>query len=409
MIGNEEPLTSDDGAEDGSLAPITRRDLFIKGAPVVALGVLGLSARLGPLGLSDASASIDSAFSGIGPGLNITHLSQLKPFAFSSRVGVKPKLPRRLAIAMVDNDQIHLEMAAGIKEACHDRQVAYVEANALSNLATDVHNIQSFMQRGIGGIVIVPLGGTPTNVYKQVLNSGACLVNGLIGPSTLQQSASQYQVGYASGAAAASWFKQNMPGTAVKVAYLNPNALAPVLIARTDGALKALSTNSNINVINIGLTPDQWTPTGGYNVTASLLQAHSDLVGIVSGDAVIQGSVKAVQAASNTSVKYIGGVDGEAGVLAAIEAGGLIKSTLGFAQGAAGYATGQFVADWLDGKTIPQALVYTATKLDSVASIRRFQDQVKNPRKYWKDPAYVEFLGHISYGTRNRWIRNNLV
>ena len=59
---------------------------------------------------------------------------------------------------------------------------------------------------------------------------------------------------------------------------------------------------------------------------------------------------------------YLSGIDGDEQALAAVEKGGPYKASFAFAYPLMGYAWGQFAADWLEGKSIPQVM-----QLDAIA------------------------------------------
>ncbi|WP_131770219.1 sugar ABC transporter substrate-binding protein [Candidatus Protofrankia californiensis] len=385
-----------------------------------ALGTTGISRRqllaAGGLGLTAAALTTacskapgSSSSTDVGDGLDTTQLADLAPFEFSDSVGAKPNVPHRFSFVQIDNVEGHTQQQAVTQQACQDRGIDFEVSNSQSDPAKVVQQVNTFLQKGTGAVQLLPLGTNVSTIAHQVFSRGAALFNQVQGPSTCQQTVDNYALGQAQGQAAVDWIRKNLGGRAT-VAYLNPNALAPVLAARTNGALKAFSQESGIKVINIGMSPSDWTPTGGYKQTSTLLQAHPDLTAIVSGDAPIAGALKAVQAAHNTSVKYIGGCDGEDLVLNYIKQGDtLIKGTIGLGIAATGYAAGQFTADWFEGKTIPQACIFTPVIINSPDAVSEYADQVKNPAKYWKNPKYQTFRGAISYETRKKWIKNALV
>lgn len=388
---------------------ITRRDVLIRGGVL-----LSMSSLLAACGGSDGGTSGGgggAAAKGAGDGLPITQLTELKPFEFSNTVGPKPVLPKRMAVGLIDTSESHLLFAKQAERACKERGIDFISANADTNVPDSVKNIQSFLQRECGVIQMQPIAAhTLDPVAKQALSQGVAVFNEINGPSTLQEMADQYQIGQFQGEAAADWVRSNLGGKAT-VAYFNPDALAPVLAARTKGALTALEAEPGIEVVNIGLTQQQWNAQGGFTATSSLLQAHPDVEVIVSGDTVITGAVKAVRVSGNSKVKYIGGTDGEATILKAITAGDpLIKSTFAFAMGVVGYAAGQFAADWFEGKAIPQAIRIVPFKIDSAEAVERFDATNNDPAKAWRDSSdFLDFHGAVSYGTREKWIQNGLV
>ena len=72
-----------------------------------------------------------------------------------------------------------------------------------------------------------------------------------------------------------------------------------------------------------------------------------------------------------------------------------------------GYAWGQFAADWLAGKQVPQVMVFNAIALDSASAINAF-NKAMSPQgvrsSYLQTSKYMKLLGNISYETRNRFL-----
>jgi ribose transport system substrate-binding protein len=75
------------------------------------------------------------------------------------------------------------------------------------------------------------------------------------------------------------------------------------------------------------------------------------------------------------------------------------------------YACGIFCADWLEGKTIPQAIEVGCIPLSSPAEVQAFEVANANPLSAFgkaiagENPA-LRFWGAISYETRANYLRN---
>jgi ribose transport system substrate-binding protein len=398
-------MTEQPPVREPFLAELTRRQAITRG---IAGGgaLMSMSALLAACGSSSSS----TGGGGSGEGLNVAKASELKPFVFSDATGEKPSLPSRLSFTQTDTAEGHLDLANGYRMGCEDRGLDYVEANCENNVAKQVEQAQTFLQRGTGILALLTQAPeTLTAVAEQALKSGVAVFNGNEGVTTLQQIANQYTIGKVQAEMAIAWINENLGGKAT-VAYLNPSALAPALVARTEGAIQTFESAPGIKVINIGLTAKDWNPQGGFTQTSSLLQAHPEVEALVSGDTVIQGAVKAISAAGNKSVKYVGGTDGELPVLELVKAGNtIVKTTIAYGIGVFGYASGQFAADWMEGKSIPQVMEILPTKIDSAAAATEFETFQKEPAEHWKEPGLLAYRGSISYETRDEWIRNVVV
>ena len=71
--------------------------------------------------------------------------------------------------------------------------------------------------------------------------------------------------------------------------------------------------------------------------------------------------------------QFLGGIDGEPEAVAEIKKGGSpYKTSISLTSPVFGYAMGQHAADWLEGKSIPQAMdiLPSALTVDNIAAVR---------------------------------------
>jgi ribose transport system substrate-binding protein len=72
-----------------------------------------------------------------------------------------------------------------------------------------------------------------------------------------------------------------------------------------------------------------------------------------------------------------------------------------------GYAMGQYAADWLEGKSIPQAMdtLPIALTHDNIAS---YEADLVDPAAAWRDPvrraSYLKMYGNICYDSRDQYV-----
>ena len=87
------------------------------------------------------------------------------------------------------------------------------------------------------------------------------------------------------------------------------------------------------------------------------LLAHPDIDVVLGADTVVLGALNAVREAGKIRPdQFFGGIDGESEAVAEIKKGGPYKISISLASSVFGYAMGQHSADWLEGKSIPQAM-----------------------------------------------------
>jgi len=86
---------------------------------------------------------------------------------------------------------------------------------------------------------------------------------------------------------------------------------------------------------------------------------------------------------------------------------GPYKASVSLASTIFGYALGQHGADWLDGKSIPQAMDVLPVAL-SRENIAQYEADLDDPARVYADPArrasYLRMFGNICYDTRDRYL-----
>ncbi len=389
--------------EEQGQKSIDRRTLLKWGGALGAATIA--STALGPI--DQASAAVRNVSPAVG--MSVTKLSQLAPFHASSAVGAKPNLPKRIAWANSSNAQFFIELGDSIEAAAHDRGLQYVTAIANNDSATNISQINSFLQTGIAALCIQPIdAAAQAIVMRQAINQGIDVLSLVTPPSTVQAVADQYAVGYAQGVAAANWVKQELGGKA-QVIIFNLDTIT-VLIARDQGVRDGLKTGGpGIQIVEDIETPEE-TEQSAEQTMSTILQAHPDVNVILgtAGDTYSMGALAALRSAgTDTSKMYLSGINGDSDALAEIEKGGPYKASFAFAYNLMGYAWGQFAADWLAGKQVPQVMVFNAIALDSASAINAF-NKAMSPQgvrsSYLQTSKYMKLLGNISYETRNRFL-----
>jgi len=90
-----------------------------------------------------------------------------------------------------------------------------------------------------------------------------------------------------------------------------------------------------------------------------------------------------------------------------LKAGPVYKASISLASPVFGYAMGQHAADWLEGRSIPQAMDILPSTL-STANIARYEADLADPGAVYRDPtrrdAYLKMYGNICYETRDRFV-----
>ena len=124
----------------------------------------------------------------------------------------------------------------------------------------------------------------------------------------------------------------------------------------------------------------------------NILLAHPDVDVVLGADTVVLGALAAVRAAGKARAdQFFGGIDGEPEAVAEIKKGGPYKASISLASSVFGYAMGQHAADWLEGKSIPQAMDILPIALTR-ANIAGYEADVADPGKVYADPGAARLL-----------------
>ncbi len=90
-----------------------------------------------------------------------------------------------------------------------------------------------------------------------------------------------------------------------------------------------------------------------------------------------------------------------------IKKGGPYKTTVTLASSVFGYAMGQQAADWLEGKSIPQAMD-TLPKVLTAENSDQYERDLADPSAVYRDAKrrdeYLKMYGNICYDTRDQYV-----
>jgi len=154
-------------------------------------------------------------------------------------------------------------------------------------------------------------------------------------------------------------------------------------------------------VANLGIS--LLTPEEGSQAASTLMQAHPDINVWVGDDDTIVGVESALMAMGKkpTDKIYLSGFNGQANALARLKAGGLFRDDIAFPNGVYEWATGQYLCDYVEGKSIPQVQVLNAIPVTK-ANIGKFLADDQNPKAAFARGVngYLTLLGNIDYRTR---------
>lgn len=337
----------------------------------------------------------------------------LEPFDSTRPAGPATGLPRRAAWANTASVQFFLALSAGMEAASKERGLQYLTAVSGDDPAANLRQLESFVARGIGALAFQPLDQQIQRpVLEAALRQGIC-VQGLISPtSTLQIAASQYNIGFTQGKAAADYIVQRLQSKAA-VHYFNGDSVSPQLKLRHTGVLDGLRTGgAGIRVVSdvAGLVDyDE-----GGEIMREVIAEYPDIKVILGGDAAAVGAYRELDRSGKlTEDMYFSGVDGDREALTLVKARGPYRASIAFAWQLMGYGLGRFAADWIDGKDIPRVVVAAPIVVDSPEGVDAYLADNANPGAVFavrqRYERYLPLLGNVSYRTRETIWRDEYI
>ena len=123
------------------------------------------------------------------------------------------------------------------------------------------------------------------------------------------------------------------------------------------------------------ITPNPVNKEGGFATMSTILQAHPDVDVVLGADTVVLGALAALRGRRQGAARPVprrhrrrarsGGGRSRSG-------DGPYKASIALSSPVFGYAMGQHAADWLEGKSIPQAMDILPTALtgENLAAVR---------------------------------------
>jgi len=317
-----------------------------------------------------------------------------------------PDLRKSLAFAQDNTRDFMQGVSRGLAAAAKDRGLGYEVALADNDAAKMVTQIQTLTAEGIGGVVAAPIDAIGLAPYLQKLIWAGGYVGTVVPPPAISLlNAPQYLTGKVLADAAAAYIDAKLGGRArvVLLTHDSLQFLAPRFVAMRD----VLNRLPGVTIV-ADISPQTVNKAGGATMMQNILLAHPDVDVVLGADTVVLGALAAVREAGKARPEqFFGGIDGEPEAVAEIKKGGSYRASISLASAVFGYAMGQHAADWLEGKSIPQALEILPIALTS-ANIASYEADIGDPAKVYADPMrrdrYLRMYGNICYDTRDQYV-----
>lgn len=338
----------------------------------------------------------------------ITTPLALSPFdAAAPTCSAPPGMKRSLAFAQENDREFLRGVDHGLAMAARDRGLEYHLEPANNDAEKQAEQVNLLLASKVGAVVAAPVDATSlSRSLQQIIWAGGYVGTVVPPPATTILNAPQYLTGKALGDAAARYIKEHLGGKADVVLLTQDSLefLAPRFVAIRD-SLKDLPDVS----IVADISPNPVDEEGGFATMTIILQAHPGVDVVLGADTVVLGALRALRkAGKDRPDQYLGGIDGEPDAVAEIKKGaGPYKASIALSSPVFGYALGQFGADWLEGKSVPQAMDILPMALTR-ENIAQYEADLTNPAAVYADPSrralYLKMYGNICYDSRDQFL-----
>ena len=352
-----------------------------------------------------AAGIAGSAAQNVPPGITVPQV--FAPFEAGAPQCSLPPLSPVLAFAQ-DNEREFIEgVGHGLAMAAKDRGLEYEAALADNDPAKQIEQVQSFLAAKAGGVIVAPVNPASLSAHLQDLMWAGSYVSTIVAPpATSILNAPQYLTGKALGDDAAAYIEDVLGGEADVVLLTQDSIefLAPRFVAIRD----SLKDMPGVNIV-ADISPNPVNKEGGFATMSIILQAHPDVDVVLGADSVVLGALAALRAAARARPdQYLGGIDGEPEAVAEIKkADSPYKASIALSSPVFGYAMGQHAADWLEGKSVPQAMDILPIAL-TIDNIAQYEADLADPASVYADLArrasYLKMYGGICYDTRAQYV-----
>jgi ribose transport system substrate-binding protein len=317
-----------------------------------------------------------------------------------------PGLEKALVFAQDNDRQFMQGVAKGLSDAARDRGLKFRVTLASNNPATMIEGVQEARKSRAGALVAAPIDpASLSQSLKEMIWEGAYVGSIVPPPAISLLNAPQFLTGKVLGDAAADYIRSRLGGKA-RVVLLTHDT-NQYLAQRFVAIRQALKSIPNVSII-ADISPQTVNKEGGFATMQTILLAHQHIDVVLGADTVVLGALAALRAAGKSrGDQFLGGIDGETEAVAELKKGGEYKASVSLASPVFGYAMGHHAADWLEGKSIPQAMDTLPIRL-SVENIAAYESDLAAPGTVYADPkrrdVYLKMYGNICYETRDQYV-----
>nr|WP_093452937.1 sugar ABC transporter substrate-binding protein [Sphingomonas sp. YR710] len=355
-----------------------------------------------------ALLAITSPPAAYAQGNGLTRPVALPAFDPARQSCTKPRALRKELVFVQDNEREFVQgIGYGLALAASERGMKYSVLRSENNAALMVRQINRLRTNKTGAIVVAPIDPPSLSPgLKRLIGSGA-YVGAIVPPPAITiLNAPQYRTGAVLAEAAAAHIRTRLGGKAKVVLLTHDNLqfLAPRFTAMRD----TLRQLPGVTIV-ADISPATVDKAGGYRTMKMILLAQPKVDVILGADTVVLGALDALREAGKARPsQFLGGIDGEREAVAELKnAGSPYKASISLASPIFGYAMGRFASDWLEGKSVPQAMDILPKAL-TIANIAQYERDIGDPKAVYTDPrrrnSYLRMYGNICFDSRFQYI-----
>ena len=307
-----------------------------------------------------------------------------------------------------ENERAFLQgMDHGLSLAARDRGVEYFKVVVENDVAKAIEQLRLLRAAKVGAVIGTSSDPAAISRSLQALIwSGAFVGTVVPPPATLLLNAPQYATGKVLTDAAIAHINTRLGGKARVVLFTQDSMqyLAPRFQAMRDGLDRLPGV-----IIVADIAPSPVSKEGGFATMQTILLANPDIDVVLGADAVVLGALRALRAAGKDRPdQFVGGIDGEPEAVAEIKnARSPFKASIALSSPVFGYAMGQFGADWMEGRSVPQAMDILPIALTG-GNIAQYEADLVDPGAVYRDvgrrDVYLRMYGNICYDTREQYV-----
>ncbi len=318
-----------------------------------------------------------------------------------------PGLRKKLVFAQDNERQFMQGVARGLALAARNRGLEFEAALAENDAKKMIGQVQAQLDGKTGALVAAPVHSPSlARSLQQMIWAGAYVGTVVPPPAVSLLNAPQYLTGKVLAEAAAAYIRDRLKGKAnvVLLTHDSLQFLSPRFAAMRD----VLQEMPGVNIV-ADISPLTVNKEGGLRMMRTILLAHPNVDVVLGADTVVLGALQALREVGKARPdQFLGGIDGEPEAVAEIKSGNSpYKASVSLSSPVFGYAMGQHAADWLEGKSIPQAMDILPSLLTQ-ANIAQYEADFENPAAVFADQkrrdAYLKMYGNICYDTRDRYV-----